>query len=54
MLVDELIGVLDLKFGVEIEVLFNELYCEGCIIIVVIYDNELVKCIKWIVIIWDG
>lgn len=54
ILVDELIGVFDMKFGEEVMVIFGELYVEGYIIIIVIYDMSVVWYVQCIIEICDG
>lgn len=54
ILVDELIGVFDMCFGEEVMVIFGELYVEGYIIIIVIYDMLVVEYVQCIIEICDG
>lgn len=52
--VDELIGVLDSYFGEEVMVILYQLKVQGYMVIIVIYDLQVVVQVEWIVEICDG
>lgn len=52
--VDEFIGVFDSYSGVEVMVLFDELVSQGYVVILIIYDCDVVVCVKCIIEVCDG
>lgn len=52
--VDELIGVLDSYFGEEVMVILYQLCDCGYMVIIVIYDLQVVVQVEWVIEICDG
>lgn len=55
LLFDELIIYLDIVYQIELFELFVELNCQGCIIVVVLYDFNQVCCyVLYLIVMCDG